>query len=384
MRRSRSGRTRSVAIGAACLAVAATALTSTAFADEPGAPRQVAVELTPVAASQGPTAGTAGPGDTVWIAERTGLVRVLEEQGGLGEPVLDITDDTGTDGEGGLVGIAFDDGFEHFYVSYTDLDGRNVLDEFAVENGQLQLDTRRTILTQEQQGPTHNAGDIHFGPDGMLYMSIGDGSFHVDGDPENDAQRLDTLLGKLIRLDLDSGDPYGIPPDNPFVDDPSARGEIWAYGLRNPWRFSFDAETGDLWLGDVGQSTREEVDRALATGVGGDNYGWARMEGTLPWSGQEPADHVPPVFEYDHDGARCSVTGGYVYRGGAIPELRGRYLFSDYCEGDIRALDIVDGDVVGETNLEVNGGSVVSFVQGPDLELYVLDIAGVVYRLDPA
>ncbi|HEY8472340.1 MAG TPA: PQQ-dependent sugar dehydrogenase [Natronosporangium sp.] len=339
-------------------------------------PTDVAVTLTEVAAAEAPIAGVPGPDGALWIAERAGRVRILGD-GELGEPLIDISDETTTDGERGLLGMAFDPAFEHFYLSYTDRNGNTAIDEVAVADGELRPATRRTILTQEQPYANHNGGDIAFGPDGMLYIGLGDGG--SGGDPHGNGQNLGTLLGKLLRIDPAGGDPYGIPPDNPFVDDPDARPEIWAYGLRNPWRFSFDAETGDLWIADVGQSAREEVDRLPAGSGAGANFGWSAMEGRLEVNGEEPDDHVPPVFEYQTS-ERCSITGGYVYRGSAIPALAGSYLFSDYCEGGIRALN-PDGD---ELDLGVNGGSVVAFAQDSDLELYVLDLQGAIYRLDPA
>ncbi|MFE9459552.1 PQQ-dependent sugar dehydrogenase [Streptomyces californicus] len=376
-------RTRSSAIIATLCLVTSLALTS-ASADEsatgPG-PRAVAA-LTPVAKATSPTAGAAGPGDTLWIAERAGTVRVLDGSG-LGTPVLDISDETTTDGERGLLGIAFDPAFAHFYISFTDLEGTTTIDEFAVEDGRLQPDTRRTVLTQEQPYANHNGGDITFGPDGYLYIALGDGG--SGGDPHGNGQNLGTLLGKLLRIDPGGGDPYAIPADNPFVDDANAEDEIWAYGLRNPWRFSFDAGTGDLLIGDVGQSDWEEINWASADSAGGENYGWSSMEGTHPFrGGTEPADHVPPVHEYDRTGLGCSVTGGFVYRGDALPELRGSYVFSDYCDGTLRTLRIEDGRVTDEGDLGVNGGEVISFAQGGDGELYVLNIAGTVFRVDPA
>ncbi|HEY8474957.1 MAG TPA: PQQ-dependent sugar dehydrogenase [Natronosporangium sp.] len=369
------------------LASTATAAAATPPARPPAATQQLEVTLTAVAGAMAPTTGTAGPGGTVWIGERAGLVRILEE-GGLSEPVLDLTAEISTDGEGGLLGMVFDEAFEHFYVSFTDLNGDTTIVEYPVVDGELQLESRRTLLTQEQPFSNHNGGHLAIGPDGMLYIGLGDGG--SSGDPLDNGQNLDTLLGKLLRIDPTGGEaegePYAIPPDNPFVTDPAARDEIWAYGLRNPWRFSFDAATGDLWIADVGQNTREEINWADAASPGGENYGWNRMEGTLPFNGEEPADHVPPVFEYDNDGARCAITGGHVYRGDAIPQLHGSYLFSDFCDGTIRALQIQDGAIVGELNLGVNAGNVVSFVQGPDLELYALNIGliiGTVFRIDP-
>ncbi|MGW0649378.1 PQQ-dependent sugar dehydrogenase [Streptomyces umbrinus] len=375
-------RTRSTAfIGTICL-VASLALT-TASADEPAAPRQAAkVALKEVARAQNPIAGAAGPGGTVWIAERAGTVRVLDNKG-LGEPVLDISDETTTDGERGLLGIAFDKKFAHFYISYTNLEGTSTVDEFAVRHGKIRPNTRRTVITQTQPYSNHNGGDIRFGPDGYLYIALGDGG--SGGDPHGNGQNLDTLLGKMLRIDPQGGKPYAIPRDNPFVDDPNAKDEIWAYGLRNPWRFSFDARTGDLLIADVGQNDWEEIDWAPAKSRGGENYGWSQMEGTHPFrGGTEPANHVPPVHEYDRTGLGCAVTGGYVYRGRAIPDLKGQYVFSDYCDGTLRTLRMKNGKVTGESDLGVNGGEVISFVQGGDGELYVLGIGGSVSRIDPA
>ncbi|MFF3260301.1 PQQ-dependent sugar dehydrogenase [Streptomyces sp. NPDC002932] len=371
-------RTRITAIvGAACLAA------SLALATASAAPQQSAsVVLNEVARATSPSAGTAGPDGTVWIAERAGTVRVLTDQG-LGEPVLDISDETTIDGERGLLGIAFDPDFAHFYISFTDLEGTSTVDEFAMAGGAIRPDTRRTVLTQTQPYSNHNGGDIMFGPDGYLYIGLGDGG--SGGDPDGNGQNLGTLLGKLLRIDPGGGDPYAIPADNPFVGDPAARGEIWAYGLRNPWRFSFDAGTGDLLIGDVGQSDWEEIDWAPASSKGGENYGWSSMEGNHPFrGGTEPANHVPPVHEYDRSGLGCSVTGGYVYRGDAIADLKGQYVFSDYCDGTIRTLRIENGEVTGEGDLGVQGGEVISFVQGGDGELYVLAIGGGISRIDPA
>ncbi|MFJ5036372.1 PQQ-dependent sugar dehydrogenase [Streptomyces parvulus] len=356
---------------------------ATAYADEPTATEGGAqVALTEVAQAQNPTAGAAGPGDSVWIAERAGTVRVLNGTG-LGEPVLDVSDETTTDGERGLLGIAFDADFTHFYISFTDLQGTSTIDEFAVQDGTVQEDTRRTVLTQEQPESNHNGGDIKFGPDGYLYIALGDGG--GGGDPEGNGQKLDTLLGKMLRIDPRGGEPYAVPQDNPFVGDPNAKDEIWSYGLRNPWRFSFDSGTGDLLIGDVGQSEWEEIDWAPADSKGGENYGWSQMEGTHPFrGGTEPANHVPPVHEYDRTGLGCSVTGGYVYRGQAVADLVGQYVYSDYCDGTLRSLEIENGRVTAEHDLGVSGGEVVSFAQDGDGELYALAIGGTVWRVDPA
>ncbi|WP_329386712.1 PQQ-dependent sugar dehydrogenase [Streptomyces sp. NBC_01716] len=376
-------RTRSTAIiGTICL-IGSLAL-GQASADEPAAPRASAAEvvLTDVGTATNPIAGAAGPDGTVWIAERAGTVRVLGDQG-LGEPVLDISDETTTDGERGLLGVAFDKDFAHFYISFTNLEGTSTIDEFAVQDGAIQQDTRRTVLTQTQPFENHNGGDIKFGPDGYLYIALGDGG--SGGDPQGNGQKLDTLLGKILRIDPAGAEPYAIPADNPFVDDPNAKDEIWAYGLRNPWRFSFDSGTGDLLIGDVGQSEWEEIDWASADSAGGENYGWASMEGNHPFrGGTEPANHVPPVHEYDRNGLGCSVTGGFVYRGDAIPDLQGQYLYSDYCDGTVRTLTIENGAVTAQGDLGVNPGEVISFVEGGDRELYVLTLGGSISRIDAA
>ncbi|MFG3256504.1 PQQ-dependent sugar dehydrogenase [Streptomyces sp. NPDC048172] len=378
-----SPRIASAIAGSICLV--ATLALSSAAADEKAAPekspKKAGVALSKVATAKNPTAGTAGPDGTVWIAERPGTVRVLSDKG-LGDPVLDITKETTNDGERGLLGLAFDPKFEHLYIAFTNLEGTSTVDEFEVKGGEIQQDTRRTVLTQEQPYANHNGGDLTFGPDGMLYIAFGDGG--SGGDPHDNGQNMGTFLGKMLRIDPSKGDPYAIPEGNPFADEPGAKPEIWAYGLRNPWRFSFDAAKGDMLIADVGQSKREEVDWAPASSEGGENYGWSRMEGTLAFNGEEPKNHLPPVFEYDHTPSRCSVTGGYVYRGKKIKDLKGKYVFSDYCEGDIRALSMKNGEVTGETNLGVNGGEVVAFAQGGDKELYALAIGGDIYRLDPA
>ncbi|MFJ5264978.1 PQQ-dependent sugar dehydrogenase [Streptomyces sp. NPDC088387] len=374
--------TRSSAIVGTIALLASLALT-TASADEPASPRQAAkITLKNVATAQNPTAGTAGPGGTVWIAERPGTVRVLSDRG-LSQPVLDITNETTTDGERGLLGIAFDKRMAHFYISYTDLEGTSTVDEFAVRNGKIRPETRRTVITQTQPYANHNGGDIKFGPDGYLYIALGDGG--SGGDPHGNGQNLDTLLGKLLRIDPRGGTPYAIPRDNPFVNVPNAKDEIWSYGLRNPWRFSFDSGTGDIFIGDVGQNDWEEIDWARANSKGGENYGWGQMEGTHTFrGGTEPANHVPPAFEYDRTNFGCSVTGGFVYRGKSIPALKGQYVYSDYCDGTIRSLSLRNGKVTGTNDLGVNGGEVISFAQGGKGELYVLAINGTISRIDPA
>jgi glucose/arabinose dehydrogenase len=342
----------------------------------------VPVALTRVADMRTPIAAAVGPDGTFYVAEREGTVRPLTAAG-PGSPVLDISAETTTDGERGLLGLAFAPDGSELYVSFTDTDGDTVIDAVAVEDGVVVADRRRTVFTYPQPFQNHNGGDLQIGPDGLLYIGLGDGG--GGGDPVGAGQDVSTPLGALLRIDPVAAEPYGVPEDNPFVGDLEAAAEIWAYGLRNPWRFSFDRLTGDLWIADVGQDSREEINWMPAGEGAGANYGWNLMEGTREFAGAEPAGHVPPVHEYETTRQRCSITGGYVYRGDAIPELSGAYLFSDYCEGALRALVVSeDGTVVDEADLGVGGDAVVSFAQDAAGELYLLDAAGPVWRIDPA
>jgi glucose/arabinose dehydrogenase len=238
------------------------------------------------------------------------------------------------------------------------------------------------VLVVDQPFANHNGGDLAFGPDGFLYIGLGDGG--GAGDPFGNGQSLQTLLGKMLRIDprRSGGAPYTVPPSNPFVGDPGARPEIWAYGLRNPWRFSFDRATGDLWIADVGQSNLEEIDRQPASSRGGENYGWSAFEGSVPLGGSPAGEVVSPVFEYDHTGGVCAVAGGYVYRGSAIPALDGAYLFADVCVGQVTWLRLTEGGVEHATiGTPLSGPA--SFGEDADGELYVLTLAGPVYRLLP-
>jgi glucose/arabinose dehydrogenase len=342
----------------------------------------VALRLTDVASMEAPTAGDVGPDGVFYLTERAGTVHPLTADG-LGEAVLDISDETTTDGERGLLGIAFAEDGRELYLSSTDLDGDTVIAAVPLDAEGVPLpDERRTLLTVEQPFANHNGGNIVVGPDGMLYIGLGDGG--GGGDPVEAGQDLGTRLGALLRIDPSAADPYGVPSDNPFVDDADARDEIWAYGLRNPWRFSFDAATDQLYIADVGQDAREEINWVAAGEGAGANFGWNLMEGTLGFAGDEPEDHVPPVHEYETRGPQgCSITGGYVYRGSAIPELVGAYLYSDFCEATLYAIVVEDGEVVDEGDLSVGGEQIVSFAQDADGELYLLDFGGAVRRIDP-
>jgi glucose/arabinose dehydrogenase len=243
------------------------------------------------------------------------------------------------------------------------------------------------VLAVDQPFANHNGGDVEFGPDGYLYFGLGDGG--SAGDPEGNGQDPSTLLGSMLRIDpqgtLDGDEPYAIPGDNPFADGDAGEPEVWLYGLRNPWRFSFDPATDDLWIADVGQNAWEEINRLPAADGGGRgaNLGWNELEGTHSFEGVNPDDGVLPVFEYPHDDGGCSVTGGVVYRGNAIAGLAGAYLFGDLCNPTLRALD-VSGDEPREVSFDDSEvGNLVSFGQDNDGEVYAVSLDGPIYRLDP-
>jgi glucose/arabinose dehydrogenase len=268
------------------------------------------------------------------------------------------------------------------------------VDEYAVDAaGAVNPASRREVLAVAQPQSNHNGGELAFGPDGNLYLALGDGGNAGDQGPghvsDGNGQSLGTLLGKILRINPTptATAAYTIPPDNPFVNTAGARPEIWAYGLRNPWRFSWDKATGDLWIGDVGQDAWEEVDLATKASGGGRgvNYGWNVFEGTHRYRDGDAPGAVPPIFDYSHSGGNCAVTGGYVYRGSAIPALRGGYLFADYCGGSLRGLVAgADGKVAQQRIFPVTQSAINSFGQGADGELYVLSDEGSVSRIDPA
>jgi glucose/arabinose dehydrogenase len=318
------------------------------------------------------------------VVEQQG--RILIVGGGVFLDIASLVDSSGN--EQGLLGLAFHPDFAnngYFYVNYThDPAGTNPdltrVSRFEVSAGDPDTadpSSEKILLSFDQTAPNHNGGDLHFGPDGYLYIATGDGGGGED--PNDHGQSLDTLLGKVLRIDVDIGDPYGIPQDNPFVGDGDALDEIWAYGLRNPWRFSFDRLNGDLFIGDVGQQVREEIDLQRASSGGGENYGWSCMEGDLVQD-FNPCDGAPltaPILVYGHN-PECSVTGGFLYRGN-IGGLHGRYVFGDYCSGVIwfasESAGVWSAEVFQDTAMDIS-----SFGEGDDGELYVLDHdGGVVY-----
>ena len=348
-----------------------------------------AVTLTPVADLAAPTSMAVREGDAaLYVAEQAGRVMAVRDGTLDPQPVLDLSGQISSGGERGLLGIAFSTDGTLLYAHYTNVDGDTRVDEYSMTAGVADAASRREILAVDQPQPNHNGGQIAFGPDDFLYIGLGDGGGGGDaGDghaPGGNGQSLDTLLGKILRIDPrpSGGDPYTIPADNPFAG--GGRPEIWAYGLRNPWRFSFDRETDDLWIGDVGQNAWEEVDYSPAGEGAGANYGWARLEGTHPFNGEAPPDAVAPIFEYANPDEGCAVTGGFVYRGARIPDLQGAYVFADYCQGDLRALTQENGQVVVERALDVNAANVAAFGQDQDGELYVLSQGDGLLRIDPA
>ncbi len=334
-----------------------------------------------------------GSGDgsgRLFVVEKTGRVWILHDGVKAENAFLDMSDAVSTDSERGLLGLAFAPDFEtsgNFYIDYTNTDGNTTISRMTAEGDVANRSSEEVLLTIAQPFANHNGGMVAFGPDGYLYIGMGDGG--SGGDPQGNGQDLGVLLGKLLRIDVDpavAGDSYAIPPDNPFVVDggPARLEEIWAYGLRNPWRFSFDRETGDLWIGDVGQNIWEEIDFQPWHSAGGENYGWNVYEAThtYPPDTQAPANTAPyimPVVEYDHDAGQ-SVTGGYIYRGEGEPGLYGTYLYGDFEGGTIWGLQSTD---TGFENRKLSGTdfSISSFGQDDDGELYVVDFRGAVYRI---
>jgi len=336
----------------------------------------------------------AAPGDTsrLFVVEKTGTIRILRSGNLHPRPFLDVSSRVSGGSEQGLLGLAFHPSYAtngKFYVNYTDQSGDTRVVEFLVSsNPDSASANEREILFVDQPYSNHNGGHLTFGPDGKLFIGLGDGG--SGGDPQGNGQNLGTLLGKMLRIDVDAGAPYSVPADNPFVNRPGARGEIWSYGLRNPWRYSFDAETGDLWIADVGQDVWEEVHHEPA-GQGGRNYGWNRMEGGHCYpagSSCSQAGLVLPVAEYDHR-AGCSITGGFVYRGTALPELRGTYFYGDYCTGLVRSARLLNGGAVEPRDwtraLRTRSGGAMeglsSFGVDARGELYLVLLGGEIYRL---
>ena len=348
------------------------------FATVPGGPK-------------GPLAMTAPNDGTgrLFVAAQDGKIWSIEADGTVGDdPMVDLANHIRSGGEQGLLGLATHPDFPtdpRIFVNYTNQAGDTLIASLALAEGEpneFDLDTHREILFVSQPFANHNGGGVVFGPDGFLYLSLGDGG--SGGDPQGNGQRLDTLLGKILRIDIDHApDPetgYATPPSNPFADG-GGLPEIWHYGLRNPWRLSFDRATDDMWIGDVGQNRYEEIDVARA-GAGGLNFGWNVMEGSHCFSadGCDTDGLTLPVSDYGRD-LGCTVIGGYVYRGSRYPFLDGTYLFTDYCSGRLFALDATANALVAPVEVGNAGNSISAFGQDVDGELYVLSLSGAISKV---
>jgi uncharacterized protein (TIGR03437 family) len=330
------------------------------------------------------------PGDgsgRMFVVQQNGVIRIVKNGTVLPTPFLDIHTKTTADGERGLLGLAFPPGFaqkQRFYVDYTDLNGNTVIAQYRVSANPDVADAASEValLHITQPFANHNGGQVRFGPDGYLYIGMGDGG--SAGDPMGNGQNLSTLLGKLLRIDVESAPgQVRIPPDNPFVNQAGARGEIWAYGLRNPWRFSFDRANHDLWIADVGQDTYEEVDLQPAASHGGENYGWNRMEGMHCFTaGCSMQGLTLPIAEYSHVEGACSITGGFRYRGNLSPGLRGTYIYGDFCNGRIWGLEWT-GSAWASRVLLASTFNITTFGEDEAGEVYVADAkAGTIYRIE--
>jgi len=336
--------------------------------------------------------------DRLFIVEQTGRILVRKNGVVLSRALLDLTGSVALGGEQGLLGLAFHPSYatnRKFYVNYTNTDGDTVIREYKTSTSnpdRIEAGSGRTVLKITQPYSNHNGGMLAFGRDGNLYIGMGDGG--GSNDPGNRAQSLSTLLGKMLRINVSGTPPprgYRIPASNPYVDR-TGRDEIWQRGLRNPWRFSFDRATGNLWIGDVGQASYEEIDRATNTSSGpgkGANWGWRVMEGRhchLPSTGCATSGKRLPIHEYTHAAnGRCAVTGGYVYRGSEIPALAGYYVFGDFCSGEIFAIQA--GSSYPATRITLAGAGsgrlISSFGESASGELYVVDLRGTVYAIEP-
>ena len=344
---------------------------------------------------------TAPPGDTtrLFVVEKGGVIKIVNKgTNALTGTFLDVSSLVSTGSEQGLLGLAFDPLYatnRRFYVSYTDTSGNSVIARYLATPGNPNLAVAtadRVILTVAQPFANHNGGMVAFGPDGMLYIGFGDGG--DAGDPGNRAQDPNELLGKMLRIDVSQGavapnPAYAVPATNPFFGQSGRRGEIWSLGLRNPWRFSFDRQTADLYIADVGQGAWEEVNVATSGSGGGRglNYGWRIMEGNhcfSPSSGCSAAGLTMPTLEFDHGNGACSITGGYVYRGPAIPALRGTYFYADFCAGFVRSFHLANGAPIQLFDWPTlrPGANITSFGEDGSGELYIMTSTGGLYRIE--
>jgi glucose/arabinose dehydrogenase len=359
--------------------------------------QQGTFKLTQVASGLKSPVNVTAAGDgsgRLFIVEQPGRILVMKNGQVLPRPFLDIRSLVAYGGERGLLGLAFHPDFGLngvFVVDYTRSSGHvgdTVIARYKAVPGSDVADptSAQVLMVISQPQANHNGGMVTFGPDRYLYIGMGDGGAAGDQGPghapQGNGQSLTALLGKLLRIDVGASGSYAIPPSNPRLSS-TARREIWAYGLRNPWRFSFDRATGALYIGDVGQNAWEEIDVRPASSTGGENYGWPVFEGTHVYRGGRLSGDVKPVTQYGHSGGDCSVSGGYVYRGQKIPSMFGFYVFGDYCSGRVRTLVNFQGQwrtsVLLDTSYLIS-----SFGQDEAGELYLMNLGGQVYRFDPA
>ena len=380
-------------IGAAAIVLGASLACAGDSTGSTPPPGTVTVHLEPVATGLNlPVLVLAAPGDTgrLFVVEKGGTVRVIKHGTLLPTPFIDLSSRVTGGMEQGLLGMAFHPTDGRVVLSFTipgpTGGGRSQVSTFTASANPDVLDpaSEQLVLVLDQPYSNHNGGNVVFGPDGYLYVGFGDGG--SGGDPQGHGQNRNDLLGSILRLDLDHGLPYTVPATNPFVGQPTMRGELWNWGLRNPWRFSFDRANGNLYIADVGQDAWEEVDVQPAASAGGENYGWNIMEGTHCYgSGScSTAGLVLPKIEYGH-GDGCSITGGFVYRGQAIPELAGTYFYGDYCSGWVRSFVYQGGNATDTREWPTlnTHGQITSFGEDARGELYVVLAGGTIYRIAP-
>jgi glucose/arabinose dehydrogenase len=391
-----------IAAGAALLVGCGSGGGSTTTAPAPASGKEKAtaigsgdggVKLTKLGDFDQPLYVTQPGGDTsdLFVVERTGAIRVIHNGTVQPQPFLDVSGRITSAGtEQGLLSMAFAPDYAksgRFYVDYTDTNGDTRVVEYRRSAGNpLRADpgSAREVLGVKQPFENHNGGLVLFGPDGDLYIGLGDGG--SEGDPQRNGQNLGTLLGKILRIDplQQGGEPYGIPKGNPFVGRPGARPEVFEYGLRNPWRFSFDPFNGALAIGDVGQNEFEEVDYLPRGRAAGANLGWSAFEGDARFNGdQSPAGAVPPIFVYSHSGGGCSITGGYVIRDRRLPTLYRRYLYGDFCLGELHSLIPALPSARDDKPLGLKVPALSSFGEDSAGHVYATSLSGPVYRLDP-
>ena len=325
-----------------------------------------------------------GTGD-LYVVEREGTVRIVRDSEVVSSPALDISDEVSADGEEqGLLSVAFPPDFQSSRVAYAYYTGndqdQHVVGFSVAGDGSFDRDSVRELLHMDDFASNHNGGLLLFGPDGHLYIGTGDGG--IADDPERNGQDLGSLLGKILRIDPDAATGrYAVPPDNPFVDRPGAQPEIYSYGLRNPWRFSFDSETQALSIGDVGQNALEEIDYTPRGEARGANFGWSAFEGTDRLNEDQNAPNaVRPILTYGRDGG-CSVTGGYVVRDPSLPALAGRYVYGDYCAGELRSFEPAIPDARDDRSLDLEVPALSSFGEDNEGHIYATSLEGPVYRL---